>query len=85
MSITTNDLPDGVVGENYFASLNSDCGGDVWSLWQDSPPPGIEVQDNGDIQGVPNLPGTYIFTVAVLDYSSGETAYKSLSITVILP
>jgi hypothetical protein len=85
LSITTNDLPDGVVGENYFAPLNSECGGDVWSIWDDSPPPGIELQNNGDIQGVPTLPGTYIFTVAVFDYGSGETAYKGLSITIRLP
>jgi hypothetical protein len=83
LSITTGALPDGVVGENYFAALNSDCGGDAWGIQQGSPPPGLELQDNGDIQGVPTLPGTYVFTVYVVDFGSGETAFKSLAITVV--
>jgi hypothetical protein len=82
LSITTKSLPDGVVGTNYFSPLNSDCGGDVWFIQTGSLPPGIELQSNGDVQGIPTLEGDYLFTVGVFDFGSGETAYKGLSIRV---
>ncbi len=82
LSVKTGSLPDGIVGMNYFSVLNSHCGGDVWFIQDGSLPPGIELQDNGDVQGIPTLAGTYIFTVGVFDFGSDETAYKGLSIRV---
>jgi len=83
LSVSTASLPDGIVGVNYFTELDSHCGGDVWFVQDGSSlPPGIELQDNGDVQGIPTLEGTYIFTVGVYDFGSNETAYKGLSIRV---
>ena len=83
LSVSTASLPDGIVGMNYFTELDSHCGGDVWFVQDGSSlPPGIELQDNGDVQGIPTLEGTYIFTVGVYDFGSNETAYKGLSIRV---
>lgn len=81
-SITTASLPDGVVGENYFLELNSDCGGDVWFVQSGTLPPGISLQDTGKLRGVPTLAGIYPFTVGVFDYGSGDTAYKGFALVV---
>jgi hypothetical protein len=82
LSVSTKSLPDGTVGVRYFTELNSDCGGDVWFIQTGGLPPGIELQDNGDVQGTPTLAGVYTFTVGVFDFGSGETAYKGLSIAI---
>lgn len=82
LSVKTSTLPSGSVGVRYFSVLHSHCGGDVWFLQSGSLPPGIGLQDNGDIEGVPSIAGVYVFTVGVYDYGSGETAFKGLSITV---
>jgi hypothetical protein len=82
LSVSTKSLPAGVVGVRYFSELHSDCGGDVWFIQTGGLPPGIELQDNGDVQGTPTLAGVYTFTVGVFDFGSGETAYKGLSIAI---
>ncbi len=82
LSVSTTSLPSGVVGVRYFAELDSDCGGDDWFYQSGDLPPGIGVQINGDVQGVPNTAGLYIFTVLVLDYGSGEAASQGLAIQI---
>ena len=82
LSVSTKSLPDGVVGANYSTDLGSACGGDVWFLQTGDLPPGIGLQDNGDLRGIPTTVGTYTFTVGVFDFDSGETAYKGLAIRV---
>lgn len=82
LSVSTAALPDGVVGVRYFAELNSHCGGDTWFLQTGLLPPGIGLQDNGDLEGTPTTAGTYTFTVGVFDFGSRETAYKGLAIQV---
>ena len=82
LSVTTKSLPDGIVGTNYAAGLSSHSGGDVWFLQTGELPPGIGLQDNGNLGGIPTTIGTYTFTVGVFDFGSGETAYKGLAIVV---
>jgi hypothetical protein len=82
LTVSTNALPDAVVGESYAARLDSDCGGDAWFLQSGDLPPGIGVQENGVVEGVPTREGTYLFTVGVFDFGSGETAYGGLEIHV---
>jgi len=82
LSVSTTDLPNGVVGEYYVTWLNSDCGGDAWFIQTGNLPPGIGVQDNGKVQGTPTVVGFYTFTVGVFDFGSGETAYRGLSIQI---
>ena len=82
LSVSTAALPDAMVGVRYFAELDSHCGGDTWFLQTGLLPPGIGLQDNGDVEGTPTTAGTYSFTVGVFDFGSGETAFKGLSIQV---
>ncbi|MEO8603129.1 MAG: hypothetical protein ABI629_11190 [bacterium] len=82
LSVSTHALPDATVGVRYNSSLNSNCGGDAWFLQTGSLPPGIGLQQDGDLGGTPTLSGTYTFTVGVFDFPSGQTAYKGLSIIV---
>src|SRR4051812_38159372 len=71
LSVSTNSLANGVVGVRYFAELDSHCGGDTWFIQTGALPPGIGLQDNGDVAGTPTVAGIYTFTVAVFDFGSG--------------
>ena len=82
LAVSTNSLPDAAVGVRYNRSLSSSCGGDAWFLQTGSLPPGIGLQEDGDLSGVPTLVGLYTFTVGVFDFRYGATAYKGLSILV---
>jgi hypothetical protein len=82
LRVSTRMLPDATVGIRYSVPLTSNCGGDVWFLQTGSLPPGIGLEEDGDLAGIPTLAGTYTFTVGVFDYPSGAVAYKGLSITV---
>lgn len=82
LSVSTKSLPSATVGVRYFTELNSDCGGDTWFIQTGQLPPGIGLQDNGDLEGTPTVAGTYTFTVGVFDFQSGETAFKGLSLQV---
>src|SRR5262249_23561697 len=75
LEITTNPLPDAVVGVPYSFGLNSECGGDTWFLASFDLPPGVGLQSDGDLVGVPSVPGIFSFTIGVVDYGSGEQAF----------
>jgi len=80
-SIATNALPDGTVGVVYSFALASDCGGDFWYLSEGNLPPGIGLQDNGILVGTATRAGVSTFTLAVVDEHSGETAFKTFTLT----
>jgi hypothetical protein len=82
LSVETNLLPTGTVASPYFAELESDCGGDFWFIQDGQLPPGIGLQDNGDVEGTPIVAGTFTFVVGVFDFGSDDTAFKGLQITV---
>ena len=82
LSVNTTFLPDGFVGQYYSAGLNSNCGGDVWGIQNGNLPPGVNLQENGFIQGFPTRVGDFTFTVAVLDFRTGQVAYGGLEIRV---
>ena len=82
LRVSTRMLPDATVGIRYDVPLTSNCGGDAWFLQTGTLPPGIGLQDDGELAGIPTLAGTYTFTVGVFDFPSGATAYKGLSLTV---
>lgn len=85
LKIATDALPDGTVGVLYTFKMDSDCGGDVWFIDGGVLPPGIGLQDDGDIRGTPTTPGLYVFTIGVVDFSSDEQASKGFSIRVAEP
>jgi hypothetical protein len=82
LSVSTTALPDGMVDVFYATELDSDCGGDAWFIQSGDLPPGIGLQENGDIQGVPTRAGDFAFTVGIFDFGSGETAYGGLEIRI---
>jgi hypothetical protein len=83
LKIATGALPDGTVGVLYTFKMDSDCGGDVWFIDGGVLPPGIGLQDDGDLRGTPTTPGLYVFTIGVVDFSSDEQASKGFSIRVV--
>ena len=82
LRVSTRMLPDATVGIRYDVPLTSNCGGDLWFLQTGTLPPGIGLEQDGDLAGIPTLPGIYTFTVGVFDIPSGATAYKGFSLTV---
>lgn len=82
LKIGTDDLPDAVVGVDYRAHIDSDCGGDQFFFAEGRLPPGIQIQSDGDIRGTPIAEGTYTFTIGVVDFGSGEEAFKGFQIVV---
>ncbi|MGH8103437.1 MAG: putative Ig domain-containing protein, partial [bacterium] len=90
--ITTDTLPNGIVGNPYFAQVQAkggrpDCesppGANGYNFTLDSGffPPGLTLNLDGTIIGVPVATGTFDFLVRVID-CSGESATKNLSITI---
>jgi hypothetical protein len=82
LEITTNALPNAVVGVYYSFQLSSDCGGDTWFLSSFDLPPGIAFQSDGEFVGYPSHAGVYSFTVGLVDYDSGDEAYRGYTLTV---
>jgi hypothetical protein len=82
LRVSTRMLPSATVGIRYDVPLTSNCGGDAWFLQTGTLPPGIGLEEDGELAGIPTLAGTYTFTVAVVDFPSGSAAFKGLSITV---
>jgi hypothetical protein len=81
LEITTPFLPDGTVGTPYFINLDSDCGGDTWFLASGGLPPGMALQSNGDLEGLPSMAGTFRFTIGLIDFGSGDEAFKGFMLT----
>ncbi len=90
LSVTTTNLPAGVVGISYSAQLASSGGTSPisWSLsFGSTLPPGLTLDPaTGSITGTPSSAGTYDFTIVATDSAaSPQTATASLSINIALP
>ncbi len=77
-----------MVGQHYEQHLTTTCEGDLaWFVFSGEIPPGIALFSDGVLEGVPELPGTYNFTVGVdriednLDTTS--SAAKSFTVTIL--
>jgi len=77
--ITTTSLPTGTVGEQYSKRLEAADYAE-WSIASGSLPPGLELNSNGYIHGIPTTPNTYTFTVKATNVTGSET--KQFSITI---
>jgi hypothetical protein len=91
LTITTDSLPDGVVGISYAQSLSS-AGGAApynWSVTSGSLPPGLSLSAAGVISGTPSsdMESPFIFTVQVTDSTvpAHSTDAQALSITISAP
>lgn len=86
MEITTSALPDGKKGTYYAFKLAASGGKPTlaWSVVGGSLPTGLTLSSAGNISGYPKAPGTWTFTVRVLDASTPKNqALRTLSITIL--
>lgn len=85
LSITTQSLPEGSLGQSYQFALGAAGGSPPvsWSLASSSDPlpPGLGLDSVGNINGVPSANGSFNFTVQVRD-SRGSVAARSLAMRV---
>ena len=83
LTIETNSLSDGVVGQSYTQTLRAVGGNSPyhWRLKSGRLPEGLGLSEGGVITGQPILQGEQSFEVEVTD-QSGQLAVKQLSIEV---
>ena len=84
LQITTGALPQGQQGNIYGEAFTA-AGGTApysWSISGGTPPPGITMSTNGDLNGMPTTTGAFNFTVTVGD-ATGKTATGNFGITII--
>lgn len=81
VTITTESVPDGTVGEAYAVTLEAvDGDGDyAWSMVDGELPPGLTLSAGGVLSGSPETAGTYDFTVRA------DTATQSYTLIVLDP
>ena len=82
VTITTDTLPDGKVGEAYSHTLTADGTAPItWSNDSGKLPAGLSLNENtGEISGTPTTDGTAKFTVKAENSAGSDT--KELSITI---
>ena len=82
VTITTDTLPDGKVGEAYSQTLSADGTTPItWSVENGDRPTGLSLnKDTGEISGTPTAAGTSTFTVKATNSAGSNT--KELSITI---
>ncbi len=81
--VTTQSLPSATVGSPYSATLTATGGLPpyTWSIISGSLPPGLSLDTSGNITGTPTTPGTYNFTVQVVD-PIGNVGFISVGVAV---
>ena len=82
VTITTDTLPNGKVGEAYSQTLSADGTTPItWSVENGDWPTGLSLnKDTGEISGTPTAAGTVKFTVKATNSAGSDT--KELSITI---
>lgn len=80
---TASPLPPARVGTYYALQLAaSSCTGNLtWSLLAGALPPGLNLYAGGPLNGTPNTPGTFNFTLQVSD-GNGSQTNQTYSLTV---
>jgi hypothetical protein len=80
--ISTDALPDGVVGEVYAATMEAEGGDGTyrWSIVAGDLPDGLTLEDGGSLSGDPTLAGAFTFSVEVLSAQQADTASLTVRI-----
>lgn len=65
--IETDELPDGIEGQEYEYQLEGDGGREPYTWGAESLPKGLEISEDGEISGVPEEPGTFNVKIELLD------------------
>ncbi len=84
LKITTSGLPQGQQGDTYNEAFSASGGTTpyTWTVSGGTLPSGISLSSSGDLAGMPNIVGTFNFTVKVTD-AAGATATGNFSVGVI--
>jgi putative Ig domain-containing protein len=86
LAITTNSLPQGVLGEPYSVTLQASGGtpGYIWSVASGQLPPGLQLMASaGQITGTAGAAGQFSFTAQVADSGSpAQTASRVFGFSV---
>ena len=87
VTITTDALPDGKVGEAYSQNLAADGTAPItWSISGGALPDGLKLDENtGGISGMPTAAGTSTFTVKATNSAGSDTKELSITITKAAP
>ena len=87
VTITTDALPDGKVGEAYSQTLAADGTAPItWSISGGALPDGLKLDENtGEISGKPTAEGTATFTVKAENSGGSDTKELSIAITKDVP
>ena len=87
VTITTDTLPDGKVGETYSQTLTADGTAPItWSIENGGLPTGLSLnKDTGEISGTPTADGTAKFTVKAENSVGSDTKELSITITKAAP
>ena len=87
VTITTDALPDGKVGEAYSQTLAADGTAPItWSVENGDWPTGLSLnKDTGEISGTPTAAGTSTFTVKATNSAGSDTKELSITITKAAP
>lgn len=74
VSIITKTLPMGMVGFEYNQVLRAKgmTSGAVWKITKGNLPPGLEINRNGEINGIPEQEGEWSFTVSLTDQNGNQ-------------
>jgi hypothetical protein len=68
--IETDELPDGVEGQEYEYQLEGDGGREPYTWDAEGLPEGLEINEDGEITGVPEVAGTFNVKIELLDSRS---------------
>lgn len=82
-SIKTSSLPNGKIGEMYFASIEvgNPTGSITCSVVEGSLPPGVTMDPSGSISGTPTERGRFDFTIKVQDSQASQEKELFIIIT----
>jgi hypothetical protein len=80
---TTSPLPTGVAGAFYAQQFTSVGPSPVtWSVASGTQPPGLQLSQTGALTGVPQVAGTYVFTVQASASNPTQTAQQTFVVTI---
>ncbi len=80
VGIDSTQLPDGIAGQDYTASLTASGGTQPYHWTAEGLPSGLNLSDDGVITGTVGAAGEVTVTVTVTD-DNGKTASKELTLT----